>query len=313
MEVDNILTLHDTINPKFWINNALNEQVREKLVLIANDFFQDLSLEGGGIEDITFTGSLANLNWTKFSDVDLHLLVKFSEIDENYDLVREYFSAKTSNWNKNHNISILGHEVEIYVQDIGEEHHSTGVYSIKNAKWLAEPTRVAPNVDVSAVKIKIESFSDMIERAEDLLFDQKHEEAYNFSLKLVKKIKKFRQSGLEDKGEYSNENLTFKYLRNNGNIKTLFDTRNESYDKMMSIEGDFTKKFKIFTSQEEEDQKAGFHRISELKKYQQKVKRRHKRLKVSLLGQGKQKTGVAYPKKPSYRRGKSAPPGVGGS
>ena len=166
MEVDNILTLHDTINPKFWINNALNEQVREKLVLIANDFFQDLSLEGGGIEDITFTGSLANYNWTKFSDVDLHLLVKFSEIDENYDLVREYFSAKTSNWNKNHNISILGHEVEIYVQDIGEEHHSTGVYSIKNAKWLAEPTRVAPNVDVSAVKIKIESFSDMIERAE---------------------------------------------------------------------------------------------------------------------------------------------------
>ena len=76
MEVDNILTLHDTINPKFWINNALNEQVREKLVLIANDFFQDLSLEGGGIEDITFTGSLANYNWTKFSDVDLHLLVK---------------------------------------------------------------------------------------------------------------------------------------------------------------------------------------------------------------------------------------------
>lgn len=313
MEVDNILTLHDVLNQKFWANNTLNEQIREKLILIADDFFQDLGLEGVEIEDITFTGSLANYNWTKFSDVDLHILVKFSQIDENYDLVREYFSAKTSNWNKNHNILILGHEVEIYVQDIGEEHHSTGVYSVKNSEWLTEPKRVTPNVDVSAVKIKIESFSDMIDRAEDLLFDQKYEQAYNFSLKLIKKIKKFRQSGLEDKGEFSNENLAFKYLRNNGNIKTLFDTRNESYDKMMSIEGDFTKKFKIFTLQEEESEKSGFHRIDELEKYQKKIKRRHKRLKISILGRGRQKTGSAYPKKPNYRRGKSAPPGAGGS
>ena len=75
MEVDNILTLHDVLNQKFWANNTLNEQIREKLILIADDFFQDLGLEGVEIEDITFTGSLANYNWTKFSDVDLHILV----------------------------------------------------------------------------------------------------------------------------------------------------------------------------------------------------------------------------------------------
>ena len=61
-----------------------------------------------------------------------------------------------------------------------------------------------------------------------------------------RKIKKFRHSGLEEAGEYSNENLTFKHLRNKGFIKRLYDTRNKSYDKMMSLEGDFAKKIQNF-------------------------------------------------------------------
>ena len=62
----------------------------------------------------------------------------------------------------------------------------------------------------------------------------------------MKKIKKFRQAGLEEEGEYSNENLVFKYLRNNKVIKALIDIRNQSYDKMMSINGNPEKLFKIY-------------------------------------------------------------------
>ena len=104
MQFDDILTINDTLKPKFWTNEALNSAVRAKLLKIASDFFNDLGLEGVDLEDVTFTGSLANFNWTKYSDVDLHLIIDFAQIDENYDLVREFFSAKTSNWNKNHNI-----------------------------------------------------------------------------------------------------------------------------------------------------------------------------------------------------------------
>ena len=91
------------------------------------------------------------------------------------------------------------------------------------------------------------------------------------SVNLAKKIKKFRQSGLEEFGEYSNENFAFKYLRNKSHIKTLYDTRNESYDKMMSIEGDFNKKFKIFISSDAIEEKNGFHRLEEIEKYQKRV------------------------------------------
>jgi hypothetical protein len=113
-----------------------------------------------------------------------------------------------------HSILVKNFEVEIYVQDINEEHHSTGVYSVSNNQWITEPARIEPKVNTDMVKRKIKSFIDMIERVEDQYEDKKFEEAYESAISLAGKIKKFRKAGLEDKGEYSNENLVFKYLRN---------------------------------------------------------------------------------------------------
>jgi predicted nucleotidyltransferase len=316
MKIDGILTINETLEPAFWQNDRLKEEIKQNLVAIAVDFFDNLGFGEdfeGQIEDITFTGSLANFNWTKHSDIDIHLIVDFSKIDENYDLVREYFSAKTSNWNKMHEIKIFGYEVEVYVQDSNEEHISSGVYSIMDDEWLIEPVRKEPDVDASMVMRKVNSFSDMVERAEDLYDDKNFQDAHAFSIKLAKKIKKFRQSGLEERGEYSFENLAFKYLRNNGIIKSLFDVRNKSYDKMMSLGGDYTKKFKIFIDQEALEEKRGFHRLDEIEKFQRKVRRRHKRAKKWFLGKGKQNPGSSYPNKPSYKRSKSAPAGFGGA
>jgi hypothetical protein len=316
MKINDILTIHDRLNPKFWSGmhgERLSPEVSDNLKAVVQDFFSDLKLEGADLEDITLTGSLANYNYTKFSDIDLHLLVDFSKIDENTELVREYFNAKTSNWNKKHNITVFGYEIELYVQDINEDHHSTGIYSLMNEKWIAQPNRVEPKIDEKMIKRKANSFVDMIERAEDIYDEKKYLDAHNFAKKLVKKIKKFRQSGLEDKGEYSYENLTFKYLRNKEHMKLLFDLRDKSYDKNMSLEGEFDKKFKIFINMGEIEEKTGFHRLDEIEKFQKRVKSRHKRHKRHLLGLGKQKAGSSFPKKPNYKRGKSSPPGFGGS
>ena len=316
MKVGGILTINDTLEPQVWKNGRLDETIKQNLIAIAVDFFDELGFGDefeGQIEDVTFTGSLANFNWTKHSDIDLHLIVDFSKIDENYDLVREYFSAKTSNWNKMHEIKIFGYEVEIYVQDSGEEHISSGVYSVMNDEWLVEPVKEEPEIDAEMVMRKASSFSDMVERVEDLYESKDYQNAHIFSIKLAKKIKKFRQSGLEERGEYSFENLAFKYLRNNGIIKNLFDIRNKSYDKMMSLDGEFTKKFNIFIDQDTLEEKKGFHRLDEIEKFQRRVRRRHKRAKKWFLGKGKQNPGSAYPNKPNYRRSKSAPPGFGGA
>ena len=312
MKIDKVLTINDTLQPDFWLDNALNDEISAKLVKVATNFINELRLEGVVLEDITFTGSLANYNWTKYSDIDVHLLVDFSKIDDNTKLVREYFNARTGLWNKMHSILVKNHEVEIYVQDINEEHHSTGVYSIANSEWIAEPVRMEPKVNTDMVKRKIKSFIDMIERVEDQYDDKKFEDAYESAISLAGKIKKFRKAGLEDKGEYSNENLAFKYLRNKEFIKTLYDVRNQSYDKMMSLDGDYAKKFKIFASQDKVEPSKGFDRLQEEEKYQRLVRKRHARHKRGLIGFGKQKNTPPFSKKPSFKRGKSAPAGAGG-
>jgi hypothetical protein len=52
---------------------------------------------------------------------------------------------------------------------------------------------------------------------------------------LRKKIKEFRQSGLDSGGEYSYENLTFKLLRRNGYIEKLIKLKKDITDKKLSI------------------------------------------------------------------------------
>ena len=313
MKIDKVLTINDTLQPGFWLDDVLDKKISAKLTAVSKKFIDELGLDGAELEDITFTGSLANYNWTKFSDIDLHLLLDFSKVDENTELVREFFNAKTSLWNKMHNILIKNHEIEIYVQDINEEHYSTGVYSVVSDEWLAEPARIEPKVNTDMVKRKIKSFIDMIERVEDQYDDKKFEDAYESAISLAGKIKKCRKAGLEDKGEYSNENLAFKYLRNKEFIKTLYDVRNQSYDKMMSLDGDYAKKFKIFASQDKVEPSKGFDRLQEEEKYQRLVKKRHSRHKRGLIGLGRQKNTPPFDKSPSYKRAKSSPAGHGGA
>tara|TARA_R110000744_G_scaffold321067_1_gene427190 strand:+ start:421 stop:1356 length:936 start_codon:yes stop_codon:yes gene_type:complete len=308
MKSSDILKINNSLNAKVWSGNQLAEKVRSKLTAVAEEFFKKLELDNVTLEDITFTGSLANYNYTKYSDIDLHLLVDFSKVDENVDLVREYFSAKTALWNKTHNIFVNGYEIEIYVQDISEDHHSTGVFSMKNQEWIAEPVKLTPSVNTDMVKRKISSFVDMIERVEDEYDNKDYKKTNDMSSSLVKKIKKFRQSGLEALGEYSNENLAFKYLRNKGFLKNLFELRDISYDRMMSLEGDYGKKFKIFVNQGHDKQKNGFHKLQEEEKFQRLARIRRNRGKKWFLSKGKQAAGSAFPNFPSYTTGVSAPP-----
>jgi hypothetical protein len=82
-----------TLESEIWENEKLNPQVREALLLIAQEFYDTLKIDSG-LEDVRFTGSLANFNYTSKSDIDLHLVIDFSKVDENGQLVKNYFDAK---------------------------------------------------------------------------------------------------------------------------------------------------------------------------------------------------------------------------
>ena len=108
--------IQDDLHPKFWDEQKkLNPRIRKRLLNIAREFMDELGIESDQILDITMTGSLANYNWSKFSDIDLHIIVNYEDIDDNSELVKDYVTAKRIVWNDTHDIKIYGFEVEVYV------------------------------------------------------------------------------------------------------------------------------------------------------------------------------------------------------
>ena len=230
------LEIKDTLNMNIWQSgDRIKQEVGSRLIQIALDFVDSLDIPHEDIVDIILTGSLANYNWTEYSDIDLHILMDYRDVDENTDLVRDFFNVKKSDWNKMHRIIIKQHEVEIYIQDINEPHISTGIYSLLEDQWLVKPSRLTPKIDYRNVEIKAKDLMNQIDRIEDLLEKENYEAAYNVGDMLRDKIKKLRRCGIVEKGIYSTENLVFKTLRNNEYIKKLLDTRVSAYDKMMSL------------------------------------------------------------------------------
>lgn len=234
-EVGLVPDIKEDLNRDIWDkDNKIKPKIAVKLSRIAKDFYKKLELPAK-ILNITLTGSMANYNWTDKSDLDLHIVIDYSAVDESVELVEKYLSEAKTNWNRNHEIMIEGHEVEIYVQNINEPHHSTGVYSIMNNNWLIIPEPAEFEVSEDAVEQKYKSIQRTIEMIEKLQKDKKYEEVYGDSDRLRTKIGNYRQSGLETGGEFSVENLVFKALRNGGELEKLSDLKRESYDNMMSI------------------------------------------------------------------------------
>lgn len=225
--------LKDELNPKIWPDGdeKVNREVREKLLEIANDYFDNLEIDAK-LQDIVLTGSLANFNWSEYSDFDLHLIFNFGEVNKDEELVRKFLDAVEKVWKLQHDITIEGYEVEVYCQDSKQEHYSTGQYSLVEDKWLVKPTKENFVPDEELIKRKAEQIISSIEDLESDLEEGEEYELINAKLKKVwKKIKDSRKAGLEREGEYSVENLVFKLLRRNGYIGKILDVKRKAYDK----------------------------------------------------------------------------------
>ena len=214
-------------------NFMMRDDIKIALLKISDDFIESLGVEFF-IHDIVLTGSLSNYNWSNFSDVDLHIVIDYKESKYNSEILKEFFDAKKNIWNEKHDIVIKGYDVELYVQDVNEEHVSSGVYSILHNKWVVEPEQKNPNIDDRMILQKGEEYIKKIDKIIEK--GNKGVDVLNDIENIRTKIKSFRQSGLDSGGEYSYENLTFKLLRRNGYIGKLLKLKITLTDKKLSVE-----------------------------------------------------------------------------
>lgn len=231
--------LKDELNSKLWDspnaeNPELKDEVRNTLLGIANNFIDFVGLDID-VDDVTMTGSLSNYNWSDYSDVDLHILVDIKNSDMS-DILKELFSAKQSVWNSIHDVTIKGYSVEIYVQDSNEPHYSTGVYSVMYDEWIEKPVKTSVILDDKKIMDKSQIWMTIIDGIQQKSFFKDPEETLKIIDRVKDKLKKFRRSGLESQGEFSYENLAFKFLRRNEYLKKLSDLKNNILDSTLSLD-----------------------------------------------------------------------------
>jgi hypothetical protein len=231
----------DTLNPEIWNgydtnNPVLKPSIRKALLNIALEFMNFLD-ENLIIDDVRFTGSLANYNWSDFSDIDLHLYVDFSQYDnEDVEIYKELFNLKKTLFNSTHKITVKGYEVELYAEDVNEVHFSTGVYSVLYDEWVEKPEKEEVKIDRNFLLTKSKSMMSKIDNLIDDVSDDDLEIALKKLDKFKDQLKKYRSAGLEKDGEFSYENMVFKFLRRNGYIDKLFKFKTTLMDKKLSLE-----------------------------------------------------------------------------
>lgn len=237
VEADNVdvssIQQHDELNQLIWeSDNKLKNDVRKALLMNAKRFIEFCDVNHLTFSDIILTGSMANYNYSENSDLDVHIILDFNQISENKDFVGDFFRLKKALWAETLPIQIKGHDVEMYLQDSAEPHHSSGTYSLVKNDWVRKPTKKIVNVDSANVQLKAATLMNAIDDLESMKnsddFMDRHEQ-------LKEKIKKLRQSGLDSKGEYSSENLAFKVLRNTGYLGKMVDMKNEYLTKELSL------------------------------------------------------------------------------
>jgi predicted nucleotidyltransferase len=215
------------LNPAIWATeDDIKPDVLNMLLKVANTFYKDTELTVP-LEDIYFLGSTAGYNWTQTSDIDLHLVVDFSKIGDDEELVKNYVDGLKSKWNQSHDIKIGNHPVEVYIQDKSEINNSQSVYSLMKSTWVKKPKHEDIKVDKDAIKKKYKQLVQSINVAIQ-------QQDINKIKKLTKRIYDMRQAGLDKSGEFSSENLAFKLLRSTGYINKLRDTVTQLTDKELS-------------------------------------------------------------------------------
>jgi len=230
-------TTNETLNPVLWEDFKLKPLVRFKLLTIAKDFINTLKVANLNLQDITISGSNAGYGYSKYSDIDLHLVV---DVDD--EELEDYYNSKKTLYNIKYNITVKDIPVEVYVQKSSQPHYSAGIYSILDDEWIQTPPNKLPKVDGIKIKQKAKDYAARIKKAlksNDLAFANE----------TLDNISRLRKAGLEAGGETSVENYAFKLIRS----KVLIDKLRKYTNKLHSDELSLKEYMKIYEILGEEE------------------------------------------------------------
>lgn len=232
---------HDQLNPKLWKEDkTLKDEVREKILEIVDKFLEQLEEDEIKIEveDIKIVGSNCSYNYTKDSDLDIHIVTNTKKLESEANLYPIIYDKYKSLFNSKYEIEFYGIPVEVYVEtsdtQLEEERKpsalkSNGIYSVLNDKWIKEPVlEDIPDIDEDQIA---EEFSKWETKATEILSNGSVEEIEKF----FEELYDMRRNSIAKDGEYGIGNLVFKELRNNLFLDNLKELKNKLISNELSL------------------------------------------------------------------------------
>ena len=226
------LEYHDELNPLLWSNDNFDAAARVALLKLANFWREDALIPKKAVKDILIVGGNANYNYTKYSDIDLHLLVNKDMIpDCDDEILDDYLKDKKKLWALTHDVKIYGIPVEIYAQGLDEKYgKDQGVFSIKNNKWIQKPKKTKIDVNDAIVRKKAKDLENKIR----FIIDNKVDKI-DVIKSFKEKLRNLRSVAVKQGGEFSVENLAYKEVRNKGLIDELQSYLDSLEDRTFSL------------------------------------------------------------------------------
>ena len=226
---------HDVLNPKLFTDKeTLKPEVKNKINEIVNEFVDMLAEDEIkiNIKDIILVGSNVSYNYTKDSDLDVHIIADTKNLQCPDNLYPKLYSAYRSLFNKKFNIDFYDIPVEIYVETDETPRVSNGVYSVMKDTWLKAPVQQdIPDIDIDEFNKDFQEWKDRYEEVSNS-GDIAAIEQY------IDDVYELRKIGLAEGGEYDVRNLTFKEVRNLGYLDNLKELINELKSKELSLENE---------------------------------------------------------------------------
>lgn len=220
--------VHDILNPNLWTsNNELIPEVQLKLVEIVQQFVStcDIPLH---VVDVHIVGSQASYNYTKDSDLDVHIIANFELVECSAEVLQAAYNSVKTRFNSEYNITIRGIDVELYVEDVNSTVLSNGVYSLYNNVWIKFPKKLTsvPQVDVTEDVAEWQHIIDAALRSKNAIKIEA----------LIDKLYVTRKNSLDVEGEYGRGNQLFKELRSLGLLDALKNAYKATRSKELSLE-----------------------------------------------------------------------------
>ena len=169
--------------------------------------------------DLYIVGSMASYNYRPTSDIDLKLVLDYSKIvnvkDEKQvkllddDLFKTFVLFQAIRFDE-----INGRRIEVGTCPLTKI-HTSGIYSVKQNRWLKSPNKFTPEIDLS----KIQELPQYKYYKNELLKAIEKKDRVKIA-KILEDLHIRRDKALKSKGENTTENLMYKKLRNedDGNL-----------------------------------------------------------------------------------------------